>query len=118
MRASRRAATSADTAATQPVHGLRVLRESHVLARGRLFAGRYVMEAEVGSGAVGRVFRAYDQATKTRIALKVVKTELAGRRSWVERLGREVRHARDVHHPNVCRIFDLGEAEGLTFLTM
>src|SRR5437762_12069026 len=33
-------------------------------------------------------------------------------------LGREVRHAREVHHPNVCRIFELGEAEGFTFFTM
>jgi eukaryotic-like serine/threonine-protein kinase len=84
----------------------------------RILAGRYELEAQIGRGGFGIVFRAYDRATESRVALKLVHPEIAGRRSWLSHLGREVRHAREVHHPNVCRIFELVEAEGHTFLIM
>src|SRR4029079_15556269 len=52
------------------------------------------------------------------LALKVGPSELIGRRSALLRLGREVRHARDVQHPNVCRVFELVASQGFTFFTM
>ena len=85
---------------------------------GHILAARYRLEVELGRGAVGAVFRVYDIATQTRVALKLLRPEVAGRRGWWGPLGREVRHAREVVHPNVCRIFELVEADGFTFFTM
>jgi serine/threonine protein kinase/tetratricopeptide (TPR) repeat protein len=113
----RRAAASGTTSPATPVDR-DGRREEEGIGPGRVLAGRYFLEAELGRGAVGVVFRAYDRAIQTRVAIKVVRPEIAGRRSWLGQLGREVRHARDVQHPNVCRIFELAEADGFTFLTM
>jgi serine/threonine protein kinase len=97
---------------------LRAATRALTLARGQVLGGRYVVGEELGRGAVGKVFRAYDRATRTRVALKVVHPELVGRKSALLRFGREVRHARDVQHPNVCRVFELVASEGFTFFTM
>jgi serine/threonine protein kinase len=97
--------------------GLRRARSAR-LGRGDVLANRYRLGGELGRGAVGTVFRAHDLATQTQVALKVVHPEIAGRRSWLGRLGREVQHARDVQHINVCRIFELVESDGYTFFTM
>ena len=87
-------------------------------SRGDVLAARYVIEGELGGGGTGTVFRAYDSATKSDVALKLFRREGAGRQSGLDRLGREVRHAREVQHPNVCRVFELHESEGFTFFTM
>jgi eukaryotic-like serine/threonine-protein kinase len=126
---SRRVTSSfrAKEASTRPVADARTARTmkradtpapAGEIATRQLLAGRYLLESELGQGGVGRVFKAYDSATRTQVALKVVRPEIAGRRRWLQRLGREVRHAREVQHPNVCRIFELVEADGYTFLTM
>jgi serine/threonine protein kinase/tetratricopeptide (TPR) repeat protein len=94
------------------------LRGDAAVSQGHEIGWRYRIAEQLGCGGVGRVFRAYDRATEMEVALKVVRHEVGGRRSWRGLLGSEVRHARLVQHPNVCRIFDLGEADGLTFLTM
>src|SRR4051812_11605582 len=94
------------------------LRGDAAVSQGHEIGWRYRIAEQLGCGGVGRVFRAYDRATEMEVALKVVRHEVSGRRSWRGLLGGEVRHARLVQHPNVCRIFDLGEADGLTFLTM
>ncbi len=85
------------------------------LAAGSLFASRYVIEAFLGCGGMGTVYRARDQKLDDVIALKTLtlKSEVA-----VERFYREVRLARRVTHPNVVRTHDLGDHEGVHFLTM
>lgn len=103
---------------TEADESLRGLRAHPVLVRGSVLAGRYVIGATLGKGGTGQVFRAFDRATRTDVALKIVRPEVSGRRSAFERLGREVRHAREVQHRNVCRVFDLSQADGFTFLTM
>src|SRR5688572_23426543 len=103
---------------TRSDHRLRGISPAIALARGDVLADRYVIKSELGRGAVGQVFKAYDRATKTSVALKVVRPEVAGRRSALDRFGREVRHAREVQHANVCRVFELHESGGLTFFTV
>jgi serine/threonine protein kinase len=103
---------------TQIDHDLRGVGRPVLVGSGDLLAGRYLIKGELGRGGVAQVFRAYDQATRTSVALKIVRSDLAGRRSALDRLGLEVRHARAVQHPNVCRVFELHESNCLTFLTM
>ncbi len=67
---------------------------------------------------MGRVYKAYDQKTREKIALKLLKPEIAFDREAVERFGNELRFARKISHRNVCRVYDLGEEAGTHFITM
>jgi eukaryotic-like serine/threonine-protein kinase len=88
------------------------------LAHGHVLAGRYEIQAELGRGGGSRVFRAYDRATKTAVAVKVVTGAAATDNAWLERLGRELQMARQVRYRHVCEVYDLMEADGHRFLTM
>ena len=87
-------------------------------APGTLLAGRYRIVACVGRGGMGEVCRAEDLKLRQEVALKFLPARLAQDAAALARFHREVRVARQVSHPNVCRVFDVGEADGLTFLTM
>jgi hypothetical protein len=88
------------------------------LARGMLLAGRYEVRKSIGRGGMGVVVRAYDRVLKEDVAIKIVRSDLGGDSFWSERLAREVKLARQIHHPNVCRVFDFESAEGRVFLVM
>ncbi|HEY8923191.1 MAG TPA: protein kinase, partial [Polyangia bacterium] len=88
------------------------------LARGDLLADRYQVEEKLGEGGSGIVYRAWDRLLGELIAIKVLRPERAEERSWIRRLTREVRVARAIRHPNVCRVFELGHSEGYWFVTM
>src|SRR4051812_30167387 len=86
--------------------------------RGSVLAGRYQIERIIGKGGSGLVLRAFDRIAQQPVAVKILKPELAANPHWVERFSRELRLARQIQHPNVCRVFDIGEADGHKFLTM
>lgn len=88
------------------------------LRRGDVLAARYEIQALLGRGGMASVYRAYDRVTEETIAVKVLDPERSVGRGWVEHLGRELRHARRIQHPNVCRVFDFFEDGGRCFLTM
>lgn len=94
------------------ISGLTVLRP------GTIVGERYRIVGKLGQGGMGEVFRADDLELGTAVALKFLPVELAGDPVRLERLRREVRLARQVTHPNVCRVHDIGTAEGRSFLTM
>ena len=83
-----------------------------------VLAERWAIEEILGQGGMGIVVRARDRALGVTVAIKIVRAELAGDRSWAERLAREVKLARQIHHPNVCRVFDLGQDVARVFLVM
>ncbi len=85
---------------------------------GDLLAGRYQIEAMLGKGGSGVVLRAYDRVSATVVAVKVLKPGLTHDPRWEKRFQRELRLGRPVRHPNVCRIFDIGDSDGYRFLTM
>src|SRR5262249_38406542 len=72
----------------------------------------------LGDGGTGRVFAAFDRSLKEPVALKVLRADRAVDKSWIRRLAREVKVARLIRHPNVCRVFDLGHDEAHWFVTM
>jgi len=83
-----------------------------------VLAGRYAIERIIGRGGSGVVVRAHDRDLNQVVAIKIVRAELAGQRIWALRLAREVRLARQIQHPHVCRVFDFQQADGRVFLVM
>jgi serine/threonine-protein kinase len=85
---------------------------------GRLLASRYRIVALLGKGGMGEVYRADDLTLGQAVALKFLPDEAARDESLLERFRNEVRIARRVSHPNVCRVYDVGDVDGHTFFTM
>jgi serine/threonine protein kinase/predicted Zn-dependent protease len=88
------------------------------LAYGSTFAGRYQVIEELGKGGMGRVYKVLDTKIKEKVALKLIKPEVASDTDMIERFANELRLARKIGHRNVCKMFDIGEAEGTHFITM
>jgi len=87
-------------------------------APGQVFARRYRIVSPLGRGAMGEVYRADDLRLGQRVALKLLGPDVPGRTSRLERFVSEVRLARGIAHPNVCRVYDIGTAEGWHYLSM
>jgi serine/threonine-protein kinase len=87
-------------------------------APGELLGGRYRIVALLGKGGMGEVYRADDLSLDQPVALKFLPEAVTHNESALDRFRNEVRIARQVSHPNVCRVYDLGEMEGLYFLSM
>jgi len=85
---------------------------------GTEFANRYRILEYAGRGAMGEVYRAQDTKLGQVVALKFLRAQVGAEPRYLERLLNEVRTARQVAHPNVCRVYDVGEAEGRHFLSM
>ncbi len=79
---------------------------------------RYQVLQELGRGGMGIVYQAYDKQLKEQVALKIISPLFGNDPDAVERLKREVSSARRIAHPNVIRIFDIGESSGLHFVSM
>src|SRR5687767_11443773 len=80
--------------------------------------GRYRLTRALGTGGMGEVYAAHDSVLDTEVALKTLRPELANSTIALERFRREIALARKVTDPNVCRVFDVGEHDGVIFLTM
>jgi serine/threonine protein kinase len=87
------------------------------LAPGTEFAGHRI-EAVLGQGGMGLVYRATQLALDRPVALKLIVPEYAGDILFRERFKREARLAARIDHPNALPVFEAGEAEGMLFLTM
>jgi serine/threonine protein kinase/tetratricopeptide (TPR) repeat protein len=96
----------------------REVRATVRLLPGTLLAGRYRIVHRLGGGGMGEVYRAQDLKLEQEVALKFLPTDLADEETWLERFLDEVRLARQISHPNVCRVYDVGEVGGSHFLTM
>ncbi len=88
------------------------------LIPGSTFAGRYQVIEELGKGGMGRVYKVFDKEISAKIALKLLKPEIAPDKTTLERFRNELKVARDISHKNICRMYDLGREAGLYYLTM
>jgi tetratricopeptide (TPR) repeat protein/TolB-like protein len=88
------------------------------LEPGTFIGQRYQIEAMLGEGGMGMVYRAHDRELNRKVALKVIRPELASHPEILERFKREILLASKVTHRNVVRLHDLGEAGDLRFLSM
>jgi serine/threonine-protein kinase len=85
---------------------------------GTVIGGRFELLGCLGTGGMGMVFKAYDQVLDQVVALKFLHAALARDPKLIERFRQEVKLARLITHPAVCRLHDLEEADGRRFLTM
>jgi serine/threonine-protein kinase len=85
---------------------------------GAVLAERYRVIGLLGRGGMGEVYRADDLKLGQPVALKFLPRHLAADRERLERFFAEVRIARQVSHPNVCRVYDVGEIDGQQYLSM
>jgi serine/threonine-protein kinase len=85
---------------------------------GTLLGGRYRIIGLLGRGGMGEVYRATDLTLGQSVALKFLPEEASRNQRLLERFHGEVRVARLVSHPNVCRVYDIGEIEGMPFISM
>jgi serine/threonine-protein kinase len=83
-----------------------------------LLAGRYRIIGLLGKGGMGQVYRADDLKLGQAVALKFLPDSLARDGAALARFHGEVRTARQISHPSVCRVFDIGEIAGQHYLTM
>jgi CheY-like chemotaxis protein len=93
-------------------------REAPNLPTGQVFAARYEVLEEIGSGGMGMVYRALDRELGETVALKTLRPELLQDPALVERFKSEIRLARHISDKHVVRTHDLGERDGVYFLTM
>ena len=105
------APTMADLSPAAPV-------TANVLLPGMLLGRRYELVSLLGEGGMGAVYKAMDRELNRPVALKVIRPELAKQKSIIERFKQELLLARQITHRNVVRIYDLGEADGVKFITM
>src|SRR5438552_9152457 len=85
---------------------------------GTLLVGRYRIVALLGRGGMSEVYRANDLRLGQPVALKFLPEETAKNETTLARFYNEIRIARQVSHPNVCRVYDLGDVEGQPYLSM
>ncbi len=97
---------------------------SVTFADGQIVADRFLIVRFVASGGMGELYEAEDRELHEHVALKTIRPEIAQDASAIARFKREAFLARQVTHPNICRIFDLfrhqpaGSAPPVTFVTM
>ena len=85
---------------------------------GTVLAGRYRILGPLGRGGMGDVYRADDLKLDQPVALNSLPQAAAEIAAWLRRYQNEVRLARKVTHPNVMRVYDIGEADGEVFISM
>jgi serine/threonine protein kinase/tetratricopeptide (TPR) repeat protein len=85
---------------------------------GTILADRYEIIQLLGQGGMGAVYKARDNELERMVALKLIRPELASNPEILRRFKQELILAREVTHRNVIRIFDLGQAKGIRFITM
>jgi serine/threonine protein kinase len=105
----------------EPVFG--ALRTDSTFAPGQLIANRFIVTRLIGHGGMGEVYEAEDRILCERVAIKTIRREIANYDELNVRFRQELQLARQVSHPNVCRVFELWEhkednAPRIAFLTM
>lgn len=88
------------------------------LARGDVLDGRYEIREFLGRGGMGTVYRVHDRTLNEDVALKVVRPELMSTKEASGRFVAEIKLARRVSHPGVCRIYEVGEDGSRRYFTM
>ena len=111
--------TKTSSQSTTPISGISSSSGPHGrFEPGTKLGSRYRVVALLGRGGMGDVYRADDLELGQAVALKFLPAALAGNAAELARFRGEVRVARQISHPNICRVYDIGEADGHVFLSM
>ena len=88
------------------------------LTTGTTFADRYQIIEELGKGGMGRVYKALDTEIDEKVALKLIRPEIAANEKMIRRFRKELKTARQISHKNVCRMYHFGTKKGIRYITM
>jgi tetratricopeptide (TPR) repeat protein/predicted Ser/Thr protein kinase len=88
------------------------------LSPGTSIGSRYEIVRLLGQGGMGAVYQAHDKELERQVAIKVIRADMAANPEILQRFKQELILARQITHKNVIRIFDLGQADGIKFITM
>jgi serine/threonine protein kinase/tetratricopeptide (TPR) repeat protein len=88
------------------------------IKRGSVIASRYEVLSPLGKGGMGMVYKAHDRVLDETVALKVLRPDVAREADMARRFRSEIKLARKVSHPNVCRIHEYGEDGGVSYISM
>jgi HAMP domain-containing protein len=88
------------------------------ISPGALLGQRFEILSVLGAGGMGIVYKARDRELDDLVALKMLKRDLWGDRSQLERLKSELKLARKITHPNVLRTYDFGDIDGVPYISM
>jgi tetratricopeptide (TPR) repeat protein/predicted Ser/Thr protein kinase len=88
------------------------------LTPGTSIGTRYEIVRLLGQGGMGAVYEAHDKELERQVAIKVIRADMASNPEILRRFKQELILARQITHKNVIRIFDLGQADGIKFITM
>ena len=91
---------------------------NQTFSSGQILGSRFQIRSLLGRGGMGEVWRAYDLKLRVDVALKSLRAELLEKERALQALRQEVRTAREVVSPNVCRVFDLVELDGQELVSM
>ena len=80
--------------------------------------GRYRIAETIGAGGMGVVYRAYDPTLDRDVALKLLHAQALDSEASRNRFLREARALSHLNHPHICTIYEIGEADGRTFIAM
>lgn len=84
----------------------------------KVFFGRYELEKELGQGGMGTVYLARDTGLNRKVALKILKSDLSGDPAFAQKFLEEVEVTASLAHPNIIRVYTLGEQDGRLYLVM
>jgi len=84
----------------------------------KVFFGNYELERELGQGGMGTVYLARDNGLNRKVALKILKTDLSDDPAFAQKFLDEVEVTASLAHPNIIRVYTLGEQEGRLYLVM
>src|SRR5258707_7409676 len=115
--ATRRLETSGSARQSQNSYSFDSIDDARFVP-GTILADRYRIVGLLGKGGMGEVYRADDLKLGQPVALKFLPDSLSRDGAALARFHREVRIARQISHKNVCRVYDIGEMDGLQFLSM
>ena len=88
------------------------------LSVGSILASRYQIIEELGKGGMGSVYKVIDNELSEKVALKLLKPEIAADEETIERFRNELKLARKISHKNVCRMYHLSKIEDTQYITM
>lgn len=92
--------------------------DSASIPAGADFGARYHVESVLGSGGMGKVYKAHDRELDRIVAIKVLRSDLISQPLALQRFKQELLLASKISHPNILRIHDLGEFAGVKFISM
>ena len=85
---------------------------------GRMLGGRYEIIAKLGSGGMSHVYQARDTILNRKVAVKILRSDLAEDKDFVRRFQVEAQAVASLSHPNIVSIYDVGQENGLPYLVM